>query len=98
MTKKEALLSIIPFEVSDNLVEKALIDSEINGSETYSKASEQDIDLCFAGLILVILNMPDYSEGDLSIKIDRVQLRITRDNILKKYGLDESNIDCESIW
>jgi hypothetical protein len=98
MTKKEALQSLITFEVGSNLIDKFLLDSEIVGTVTYTKDHKQEIDLCLAEFLDFIITTPDESEGDWSRKIDKVQLSILKNNILKKYGLNEGTINCETIW
>lgn len=66
MTKKEALKSVINFPLPDNTLDKALIDADVTGSDTYTKTDSKAIDLCAAGLLLFLITSSDLKEGDFS--------------------------------
>ena len=100
MTNREALVSIINgFEVPDTAIDKVLIDREVDGGSEYSAIAKRDIELCLSDLMEVAANSPDYSEGKLSITIDRATLLASAKNIKQKYGeVDGNAIDGSAIW
>lgn len=71
MTIKEALISEVPFSVSENMLEKAMIDNEVTGSDTYSSSSKESIDYCVMDILKRVLSEADVTEGGYSIKFDR---------------------------
>ncbi len=100
MTKREALQAIITFECSANLIEKALIDSNVDGDEYYDSTCKKEIDLFLAELCFIVANSPDWTEGNSSIQLDRQVLLNTRSSIFKKYGIEENEgiISCDPVW
>lgn len=80
LTIKEALISTVNFPIPEHRVEKALIDSELDGTAIYAKTDEKAIDLCMAGLLFTLLTSADITEGEWSQKLP------SRDVILKVYG------------
>lgn len=91
MDKKQALQGILNYPLSDFSLEKALIDAGIDGSQNYTMADKEAIDLVAAGLILVILGSPEsVSEGGYSItKSKKDDLLALRSFILGTYGLED---------
>jgi len=99
MTKREALQSILPFEVSELFIDKSLMDSDLIGNSIYSADDKQSIDLCLAEMIRIKVAEPNFSEGDLSIQPDRGALLQLRADILNKYELGEGGIsDKSELW
>lgn len=109
LTNKKSLIAAIAFNypIPDDAIEKALIDSDIDGDGNYTKVDEKQIDLCAAGLIVGILTgATSMSEGGFSISMsDREALRKTRSFLLLKWG--EADImdtsvpkisDASSFW
>ena len=93
MTNKQALQSQISnsIEPPDNLLDKVLIDNDVDGSATYSKGNSEKIELCTAYIYKVIATEPNFKQGSLAISnIDANTLLKIANNIFKKYGkLDE---------
>ncbi len=100
MTNREALVSIINgFEVPDTAIDKVLIDREVDGGSEYSAIAKRAIELCLSDLMEVAASSPDYSEGKLSITIDRATLLASAKNIKQQYGeVDGNAIDGSAIW
>jgi hypothetical protein len=102
MTKKEALIAALQISVEDATLEKALIDNDVIGSETYTKSNATTIDLCAIEVLQGILSIPDVTEGGYSVKYDRaaVQARLTYLSI--KNGVDNPSIpritDASNRW
>lgn len=75
--------------ISDNAFLKALIDNELDGTETYSKAEyEQTIDLTTVAIYRQVIGAAGISEGDLSYspaQIDGIKRAV--DGLLVKHGL-----------
>lgn len=80
LTKKEALKSVVNFQLPDQLIEKVLIDRSIDGEAPYTKADVEDIDLAMAGLLFSLLTSADQTEGDWSVKLPE------RSTLLKVYS------------
>jgi hypothetical protein len=80
MTIKEALISIINFQLPDPRIEKALIDAALDGTADYAKTDERAVDFCFAGLLFTLITSADVGEDDVSIKLPQ------RDVLLKIYS------------
>lgn len=91
MTKKEALSATLMVTVPDASLELALINAEINGSLTYTKADQEAIEKCAIPLLYGLFTDPDISEGDYS-KSHPDFLRKIRERLLylaKKYSVTE---------
>ena len=103
ITKKLALQATVNYLIPDESLEKALIDNDLVGTETYSKADAKSIDLCGAGLILFVLTSANVSEGGYSISIsDREGLLKTRSLLLAKWGVPDNTApkitDVSNLW
>lgn len=99
MTIKEALQGMITVEVDDFLIEKALTDAELSGNKEYSADDRENVELCYAELLLFLATSSDISEGSLSIKYKPSQLLAMREKILVRWGLKEgSNITGVELW
>lgn len=97
MTIREAILTL-PFEVSDPMVERALVDAGLNGNIAYTADNTRAVDLCMAELCRMKASEPDFSEGELSVSIDRGAILKLRDSILSKYNLSEGGLSGASVW
>lgn len=90
MTKKEALNSLILYPVSDNLLEKILIDNGLISSDTYTMTDKSDIELCMAFLYKNLVTAPNFSQGSLSFSnIDINAMIEIANGIFKKNGLTD---------
>ena len=88
MTKKEALKSTINFLLPDLILEKALIDANLTGTDEYTSTDTKDIDLCMIGLLFTLLTSPDIKEGDYSRSLpDRSMLLRLYAIICKRWGV-----------
>lgn len=88
MTKKEALLSMLPVSLPDNLIEKVLTDKDVNGVATYSTTNEKEVDMIYVELLSFVIIQPELSEGGLSLKVVRGRCIAERNRILKKHDID----------
>jgi len=89
MTNKAALISELPFEVDDNMIEKSLIDNSVDGNATYAVDNAESIDMCVVKLLQRLLSEPDITEGGYSIKFDRNAAEKRLLYLAKKYGLSD---------
>ncbi|WPU91797.1 DUF6706 family protein [Mucilaginibacter sabulilitoris] len=80
MTIKEALTSTVNFPLPDTAIEKALIDNDLNGSETYAKSDAKAVGVCMAGLLFTLITSADVTEDDVWIKLPQ------RDVLLRAYS------------
>jgi hypothetical protein len=104
MTNKEALISELPFEVDDMMIEKSLIDNSVTGSSTYVADSAESIDLCVVKILQRLLSEPDITEGGYSKKFDRSAAEKRLLYLAKKYGMTDivsdltPTITSKSVW
>jgi len=77
LTVKEAILSYPGLsDISDDLVEKVLADRSVNGADSYVPATHaKPVALAAADLYVAALSIPDFSEGKLSVKMPRGEIR-----------------------
>lgn len=100
MTNLQALQSIIGFNsnLPALLFEKALIDAGLSEMDIYSADNEMKIDICAAGLILVIVTAPDIKEGGYELTAgDRKDLLEVRGLLLGKYGLNTGTAQINNV-
>lgn len=95
MTIKEAI-KVLPFEASDDLVEKVLTDACLSGSAIYTTANKRAVDLCMAEICRYKLMEPDVSEEGLSIHQERERISQFRYDILQQYA--ETSSTREELW
>jgi hypothetical protein len=91
MTKTDALkanLSQVHGIVIDDLAfEKACTDEGFSGSEVYSKADEQAIDMATVRIYKQVLGAPGISEGNLNYQItNKEHIKSVIDSLLVKWG------------
>jgi hypothetical protein len=91
MTLREAI-STLPFEISEQLVDKVLIDAGLNGNMQYNSTLTRKVDLCMAELCRIKATEPDFSEGELSITINREAILKLRNDLLSKYSEADGGI------
>lgn len=97
MTNKEALQNMLPVGLQDNLVEKVLMDSDINGDEIYTSDNEKDVDMVYVELLNYVITQSTLTDGSLDVARGRCINEKRR--ILKKYGMDTTNIsDGTNRW
>lgn len=90
MTIKEALTCTVNFPLPANRIEKALIDAELTGTDSYSKEHERSVDLCMSGLLFTLLTSADIAEDDVSVKLpSRDVLLAVYSALMKKWGLKD---------
>jgi len=99
MTNQEALESLNEYDADSQLIEKILIDRGVTASATYSAAQRENIDLCYADLLVALANHPDIQEGSQSIAFDRRAMLRTASSIYHQYGDDKGvSINGAAIW
>ena len=92
-TKKQALRAAINYPLSDDAITKALIEAGLNGDDEFTAADSKAIDICAAGLILVLITSANETEGGFSLSVsDRTSLLTTRSLLLRKWGEPDNMI------
>ncbi len=71
MTVKEALINIVSTPVDGGTIDLVLINSDLNGNDTYSKALSESIEKAAIEVLQSVLSSPDISEGGYSVRYDR---------------------------
>lgn len=89
MTNKEALIAVLEVDVSDNTLEKSLIDNALNGSSTYTLDNAEAIDRCAIPILQVLLSQANISEGGYSKSFDRAAVQSRLKILATKYGIEE---------
>lgn len=98
MTNKEALISMLPVSLPDNLIEKTFDEKGLASANTYSSAIEKDLDMVYLELLRFTLSQPQLSEGGLSLTIDKVWIKKEIKRIEKKYNIYTGNIHSSQKW
>lgn len=87
MTNKEALQSVISYEVENELLEKQLLDCGIVSSDTYTASNHNEIELCSAYIYRILATSPDFRQGSLAISNTKSKEFLNLANfIFAKYG------------
>lgn len=88
MTIKEALLSLVDFQIPDLRVQKALSDISLDGEMVYVSADhEMDVDLAMAGLLYNYIGAKKVTEGDWSVEMpSRADLMSLCSSLWLKWG------------
>jgi hypothetical protein len=91
ITIRKALTSTVNFPIPVERVEKALIDSGLDGDTIYAKADEKAVDLAMAGLLQTLITSGTVKEGGFTREMPAAAvLRSLRNDLLHKWGIDES--------
>jgi hypothetical protein len=85
MTIREAI-NALPFEIEVPLVEKTMIEFNLEGNASYTADNVEQVEMCIAELCRVVVTRPDYSEGKTSVKQERAAIMKYREGILRKYN------------
>jgi hypothetical protein len=94
LTIKSALKGKINFPLSEETLETALIEADLDGDSVYTKSRAKEVDICAAGLILVVCTSGNVSEGGYSLSLsDKESLLKVRRSYLYKWG--EPDMDPE---
>ena len=87
MTVKQAILSFPGLsDISDNFLEKLLLDRSLNGAEEYSVSKMTNTELCAADCYEFMLNSPNFQEGGLSLTLNRAEMRKTASKLYRQNG------------
>ena len=98
MTNIEALASIILIPVELKLLEKILIDRNIDGEENYTSSNESIIELASAYVYKLLVTMPDTKQGSLSISNKQAEnFKKLANEIFNKYGKTSELISAAKI-
>jgi len=105
MTVKQAILSFPGLsDIQDNFIDKLLVDRALMGSVDYVASMSGVVALCVADAYMFIVNNPDFSEGDLSIK-KSAELKATAKRLYRENGepekaakLEVSGTSRTSMW
>lgn len=99
MTNKEALIAAVGFTVPDNMIEKAMIDNEVTGTNTYTIDDAESIDLCVIPILQWALSQPNVSEGGYSLSFNREAVQARLDTLLEDNELSSmSSVRGKSVW
>lgn len=91
MTNKAALVAFLQVSVPDASVDLSLVNAEIDGTATYTKAMQEQIEKAAIPLLYGLFTTPDISEGGYSINHPDFQRKI-KERLLylaNKYGLED---------
>lgn len=78
MTVKQAILSFPGLsDITDNFIDKLILDRSLTGATEYSASLKASVELCAADCYMYMLNAPDFSEGGLSIALSRANMKRT---------------------
>lgn len=72
--------------LSDTQIEKSLLENNLTGDDEYTAELKKTVDICIAHLYLLLANLPDFSEGSLSMTYSRDELISFANTILDEYG------------
>lgn len=86
MTILEAIQSNPVFsDLEENAIQFALDSRSLNGAATYAASSLKDVELVSADLYFNKSLLPEYKEGQLSVKYNSTDLKNRALSIYKKY-------------
>lgn len=93
MINTEALQSLLTVEPPSNLLEKALLDNGVDGTDTYTTGNSDVIELCSAYVYKILATQPNERQGSLAITNAQAKsfLKIAN-NIFVKYGKNDEVI------
>lgn len=84
------------------LLNKTLLDLDIDPTATYTAGNKQDVDIAKAYVLQVAAYAPDFSEGSMRIAWSSAALLAEANRIFKKYGITTegtgAQIDGTSQW
>lgn len=80
-------------DVRDIFLQKTLLDRGLNGGWKYDPVHKNAVDLCVADLYTRMVNEPDFSEGELSIKYPREAMLATAQRIYNATGETETGTE-----
>lgn len=90
MTVKQAILSFPGLsDIQDNFIEKVMVDRSVTGSATYTSSYAETVALCAADCYMFMINSPDFSEGDLGIKLSRGAMKASAKRLYRENGEPE---------
>ncbi|WP_114752296.1 DUF6706 family protein [Pleomorphovibrio marinus] len=90
MTVRGAVLAQCAIEVNEDLVDLEIINSDLNGVDTYSNDLEKEV-AYVACKVLQSLIYSSLKEGDLTITYDKDLLQKRLSYLSGKHGFDEFN-------
>ena len=67
MTNTEALQAVVSIELDANTLEKVLLDNGVTGTDTYTAALTNTIELCSAYVYKILCTAPDFKQGSYAI-------------------------------
>ena len=92
MTNKEAILSYSGVaDAPDNFITIVSADRGVILGDTFLQANRSLIELCIADIYIQLVCQPDFSEGNLTIKISRAQMVSFARKIYRQNGEDVDN-------
>jgi hypothetical protein len=90
MTNKEALIAVVQVSVDDNVLEKALLDQNLELDDEYDSGLATTINKAAIDVLEGLLSRPNVTEGGFSETFDRgaIQARLTV--LYNKVGVTQS--------
>ena len=83
MTTKQALDTFVSYDVSSKLLDRQLLDSEVDGTDTYVTGTHHDtLELASAYIYKILATSPDFRQGSLAItkgtiiKINEIEIHL----------------------
>jgi len=75
MLIREVILSEVRVDIDETALKRVLKDRSLNGDGQYQSENAQDVNLAIADCMVIAARNPDFSEGDLSVKVPRAHLK-----------------------
>lgn len=102
MTIKEAVIATLQITgYADGAIEKALLDSGLNGEDTYTATMKQSIGLAAIEVLQGMLSLASVSEGGYSISYSVAGIKLRLDYLNGIYGEvtdDVPTVKSPSVW
>lgn len=101
MTNTEAIIATLQIAgYSDSAIQKALLDSNINGDGLYDGSNAKDIDLIAIEILQGMLSVASVTEGGYSVSYSLNGIKARLDFLNGKYGLEtgKPSISAPKVW
>lgn len=101
MTNKEAIIASLQITgYSDSAIEKALLDSGLNGGDSYETINAKSIDLAAIDVLQGMLSVSSVSEGGYSVSYSTAGIKARLEYLSAKNGLLGAvpTVTSKSVW
>ncbi|AUD00939.1 DUF6706 family protein [Spirosoma pollinicola] len=95
-------LAVYSIELTPVRLDTLLVDQDLNGPDTYSKAQSAAVKTALLSVLTDLLAMPDVTEGGMSLKWDRSAVQVYCNQLRSDLGLtatsEPSVVDRSNLW